>query len=106
VLTDEVADLYQYLPAERKYFILFNKGPNFVEVNMISVEATNGLAQDNPQLLEYVQKNFLIPPVANEVEYNLEQPEVKDPSMGQSKKVIEIFKNKASIYSINFLKDV
>jgi hypothetical protein len=61
------------------------------------VAYTNKLRQDSPELVKYVINNFLIPPVPRDVDYNLERDNVTDPSMGQSKRIREILKNKVCI---------
>jgi hypothetical protein len=52
------------------------------------------LKGDEGWLLDQVRDLFLISPPALDVPYCLEDPELKDPSMGQSEKVIMLLKNK------------
>jgi hypothetical protein len=49
---------------------------------------------DEGWLLELIRLLFLIKPVEQDVPYCLEDSELKDPSMGQSEKIIRLLNNK------------
>ena len=48
------------------------------------------LQQDHPCVINYVRRNVLMPPAPPHIPLKLDYPEVSDPSMGQSKEILEI----------------
>ena len=63
---------------------------------MVSIETINSplTPQNDRCMISIIRKNYLTPP--STLSLNLIKPEVKDPSYGQSRKVLEILKNKVS----------
>jgi len=52
---------------------------------------------DEGWLLEQIRVLFLINPPAPDVPYCLEDPNLNDPSMGQSEKIIKLLNNKVTL---------
>jgi hypothetical protein len=48
------------------------------------------VSMDDPEVIDKIRRNFLIPPSLRTEPYNLDAPLVKDTSMGQSKMILSI----------------
>jgi hypothetical protein len=56
------------------------------------------LAADDPKVIKRLANNFLVPPpeVGTKNLYNLENPKLKDTSMGQAEQIRKVLHNKVS----------
>jgi len=50
------------------------------------------LQQDHPCVINYLRRHILKEPASPHVPLKLDYPEVNDPSMGQSKEILEILR--------------
>lgn len=51
------------------------------------------LQQDHPCVLKLIRNNYLQQPVPRSIPYNLNYPEIDDPSDGQSKGILRLLRN-------------
>jgi len=82
-------------------------GPRVFEHQRILEVPTNFLEEDTllmdePKVIKRLSEDFLIPPMKDDRNhvYHLEEPDTKDPSMGQSEKIRTILHNKRNGFFI------
>ena len=59
------------------------------------------LQQDHPCVLHIIRSAYMHNPVSKTVPYKLSKPNVKDPSVGQSRAILRLLHNQVSIDSTN-----
>ncbi|CAB3372477.1 Hypothetical predicted protein [Cloeon dipterum] len=84
-----------FLPQNTLVQDVFNTWYNYPkkQVDQLNAAEVHG---DEGWLLDLIRDRFLVSPAAAEAAYCLESPEVQDPSMGQSEKIIRLLRNKTN----------
>lgn len=58
---------------------------------------TNRLPQDHPCVIDIIRNNYLQRPTNRSVPYKLSNPQILDPSDGQSRAVLRLLRNQVSV---------